>query len=77
MRGLDGKSVDRPHQALLEYELCKHFGWTVNELYEQPNHTIEAFVEIINAIAEHDKKASKKQKRDDVKAKFGNPSGGR
>jgi len=74
---LDGKAVESPHPALLEYELCKHFGWTVQELYDTPNHTIESFVEIINSIAEHDKKESKKQRREQVKQKFGNPAGGR
>ncbi|AGE61015.1 hypothetical protein Riggi_25 [Bacillus phage Riggi] len=74
---MDGKAIENPHPALLEYELCKHFGWTVKELYEQPNHTIQAFVEIINSIAEHEKRESKKQRREQVKNKFGNPAGGR
>lgn len=77
MKGLDGKEIKSPHPALLEYELCKHFGWTVQELYDTPNYTIEAFVEIMNSMAEHEEKENKKARREKVKQKFGNPTGGR
>jgi len=47
----------------VEYELCKTFGWTINELYEQPLEVIMDFIQIINIERKKEKEALNKAKR--------------
>jgi len=32
----------------MEFTLCKEFGWTITELYDQPNAKVQKFIQIIN-----------------------------
>lgn len=57
--------------SLTRFELCKEFGWTPSQLDEQDNRTIEEFLVIMNAQAEHSNKDNKKNKREELKNKFG------
>lgn len=69
--GLDGKKVKDPPEALTVYELCKTFKCLPSQLEKEDNKTIEEFLVIMNAIAEHDSKESKKNNREDLKKKLG------
>ncbi|TWJ39645.1 hypothetical protein CHCC5027_3558 [Bacillus paralicheniformis] len=71
----EGKKVKNPPDALLEYELCKTFGWLPSELYEQDNETIEKFIIIMNALNDTEKKGSRKDRRNDLKQKAGVTAG--
>jgi hypothetical protein len=68
---MSGKKVDHIPDALTRYELCETFGWTPEELDEQDNKTIEEFIVIMNAKAEHENKKNKKEKRKETANKFG------
>lgn len=68
---MDGRKVKNPPEALLEYELCKTFHCLPSELYNEDSQKIEEFIVIMNAINEHEKKGSRKGKRDELKRKFG------
>jgi hypothetical protein len=39
-----------PHSALTEFRLCKEFGWTIDELEQQPSKKIEQFLIILGEI---------------------------
>lgn len=67
--------MKNPPDALLEYELCKTFGWLPSDLYEQDNETIEKFVVIMNEINSAEKKGSRKDKRNALKKKTGVSAG--
>jgi hypothetical protein len=54
----------KPHPALMEFRLCKEFGWTPKELARQPAKTIEAFVVIMNEIDRQTEKEMEKAKRE-------------
>jgi len=58
----------KPHPALMEFRLCKEFGWTPKELARQPAKTIEAFVIIMNEI---DRQTEEKIKKAEQEAKKG------
>ena len=47
----------------MEYTLCKEFGWTINELKEQPYNKVQAFIIILNEIAEQEKQKAKELER--------------
>ena len=44
------------------FSLCKEFGWTYEELREQPSDIIEAFIVILNAQNETYKQENRKMK---------------
>lgn len=71
MASLEGKKVKNPPDSLLDYELCKHFGWTPQELYEQDNRVIEEFVTIMNAVHEFENGETKKARRGKLRQKMG------
>jgi hypothetical protein len=54
----------KPHPALMEFRLCKEFGWTPKALARQPAKTIEAFVVIMNEIDRQTEKEMEKAKRE-------------
>jgi len=58
-------------ESLLDYELCKHFGWTPQELYEQDARVIEEFVVIFNAVNEYERGETKKARRGKLREKMG------
>ena len=74
LRSLEGKKVEKHPEALTTYELCKEFGWLPSQLDKEDNKTIEELLVVMNAINEHQGKESKKQKREEVKQKFGGGS---
>ena len=37
-----------PPIALIDYALCKEFGWTITELNEQPYEELQKFIHIMN-----------------------------
>jgi len=39
-----------PHKSLTEFRLCKEFGWTIDELEQQPSKKIEQFLIILGEI---------------------------
>lgn len=41
---------DRPHPALTDYRLCKEFGWTIDELEQQPSKNIQEFLVILGEV---------------------------
>jgi len=41
---------EKLNPSLARFRLCKEFGWTPNQLDEQPAKTIEEFVIILNEI---------------------------
>lgn len=43
----NGTKVANPPDELVEFMLCKEFGWTINELYEQPESKVQRFIQII------------------------------
>lgn len=46
---LDSKGVYvAPPIELVEYNLCKEFGWTLYELYQMPTRKVEKFLHIMN-----------------------------
>jgi hypothetical protein len=62
-RVINGKRVQEVPDVYVDYILCKHFSWTPNQLDEQDDEVITAFVEIINLINEREDKELKKLKR--------------
>lgn len=71
MDSLGGNPVKDPPDCLLEYELCKTFGWTPKELYEQDEDIIDRFVTIYNAVNEFESKGSGATRRKELKSKLG------
>jgi hypothetical protein len=41
---------DTPHKSLTEFRLCKEFGWTIQQLYQQPSKKISEFLIILAEI---------------------------
>jgi hypothetical protein len=41
---------ETPHPALTEFRLCKEFGWTIQQLDEQPAKKVERFLIILGEI---------------------------
>jgi hypothetical protein len=54
----------KPHPALMEFRLCKEFGWTPKALARQPAKTIEAFVVIMNEMDRQTEEEMEKAKRE-------------
>jgi len=54
----------KPHPALVEYRLCKEFGWTPKALASQPSKKIEEFIIIINEVDRQTEEEMKKAKRE-------------
>jgi hypothetical protein len=54
----------KPHPALMEFRLCKEFGWTPKELARQPAKTVEAFVVIMNEVDRQTEEELRKAKRE-------------
>jgi len=54
----------KPHGSLLEFRLCKEFGWTPNELRRQPSKTIESFVVILNEMDRQSEEEMRKAERE-------------
>lgn len=50
----NSSEVEAPPEYV-DYLLCKHFGWTITELYDQPSHKVAQFLTIINIEAQHNK----------------------
>lgn len=55
-----GMRRGKPHPSLTKFRLCKEFGWTPNQLDEQPFKTIEEFIVILNEL---DRQAEEERKR--------------
>jgi hypothetical protein len=53
-----------PHPALMEFRLCKEFGWTPKELARQPAKTVETFVVVLNEMDRQTEEEMKKTKRE-------------
>jgi N-acyl-L-homoserine lactone synthetase len=54
----------RPHPALTDYRLCKEFGWTVEELEQQPSKKIQEFLIILAEIDRQTQQEIDKAKRE-------------
>jgi len=39
-----------PHQSVTEFRLCKEFGWTIQQLYQQPSKKVSEFLVILGEI---------------------------
>ena len=57
----------KPHPSLTRFRLCKEFGWTPNQLDEQPSKTIEEFIVILNEL---DRQAEDERKKLEREAKL-------
>ena len=60
---INGKSVRDIPDIYIDYILCKHFGWTPNQLDEQDTNKIDYFIKIINIINDVEQKELKKIKK--------------
>jgi len=54
----------KPHPALMEFRLCKEFGWTPTALARQPSKTVEEFVVILNEMDRQTEEEMEKAKRE-------------
>lgn len=54
----------KPHPALMEFRLCKEFGWTPKALARQPAKTVEEFVVILNEMDRQTEEEMRKAKRE-------------
>jgi hypothetical protein len=75
LKGMEKKKAKIIPDCLTVFELCDRFGWTPEQVYEMDNKTVEEFIIIMNAQAEHQESGNKEQKRKEVAQKFG--TGGR
>jgi hypothetical protein len=56
----------KPHPILMEFRLCKEFGWTPTMLARQPAKTVEQFIVVLN---EMDRQTEEEMKKSGRKAK--------
>jgi hypothetical protein len=54
----------KPHSSLTEFRLCREFGWTPNQLAEQPAKTIEEFIVILSEVDRQTEEEIGKSKRE-------------
>jgi len=54
----------KPHPALMEFRLCKEFGWTPKELARQPSRTVEQFVVVLNEMDRQTEEETRKAKQE-------------
>jgi hypothetical protein len=54
----------KSHPALMEFRLCKEFGWTPKELARQPSKTIETFIVVLNEMDHQTEEEMKKAKQE-------------
>jgi len=54
----------KPHPALMEFRLCKEFGWTPMSLARQPAKTVESFVVIMNEMDRQTEEEMRKAKQE-------------
>lgn len=52
---MQGAKIKLP-QVYLEYQLCKEFKWTLQELYAQPGSIIDEFVDIMGIEMQFEKR---------------------
>lgn len=52
---MSGNELAEPPDEIVEYLLCKEFGWTLTELYDQPGVKVLRFLQIMHIKRQHDK----------------------
>jgi hypothetical protein len=53
-----------PHPALTEFRLCKEFGWTIQQLYQQPSKKVSEFLVILSEIDQQTQEEIDRAKRE-------------
>jgi hypothetical protein len=53
----------KPHEALTEFRLCKEFGWTLQQLEQQPAKRLQEFLVILSEIDKQSQEEMEKMKR--------------
>ena len=52
----------KPHEALTDFRLCKEFGWTVQQLEQQPSKRLQEFLVILSEIDKQSQEEMEKMK---------------
>ncbi|MGD0405126.1 MAG: hypothetical protein ABSB10_00535 [Candidatus Bathyarchaeia archaeon] len=52
----------KPHEALTEFRLCKEFGWTIQQLKQQPAKRLQEFLVILSEIDKQSQEEMEKMK---------------
>jgi hypothetical protein len=53
-----------PHQSVTEFRLCKEFGWTIQQLYQQPSKKVSEFLVILSEMDQQTQEEIDKAKRE-------------
>jgi hypothetical protein len=53
-----------PHQSITEFRLCKEFGWTIQQLDQQPSKKISEFLVILGEIDQQTQEEIDRAKRE-------------
>jgi hypothetical protein len=53
----------RPHQAITDFRLCKEFGWTIQQLEQQPAKKLQEFLVVLGEMDKQTQEEMEKAKR--------------